>query len=72
MLKCLTLICAVQSRRTTGVLDGQHIAVPEMGLGAAQGPEPHCVAAVTGRQARYAVRHRVQVAQNGLMVNALQ
>ena len=46
--------------------------MPEVGLSPAQGAPAHGVAAVQRGQARDAVRHRVQVPQNRLVVHPLQ
>jgi hypothetical protein len=48
------------------------IPVPEQGLWLANAPEPHVIEAVVRAESGNAMRHGVQIAQNGLAEEPLQ
>lgn len=53
--------CLVRGWVPRGVGCSKHVAIPPLRLAVAQAAPPHDVVAVVTRQARYAMRHRVQI-----------
>jgi hypothetical protein len=69
---CQGITTSINVRTVFLILDSQNIGVPEARLLLPKGQETHLVRAEIPGQPRQSMSHGVQVATNGLMVNALQ